>query len=133
MDRRSFMTGIAATLASAALSGPAMAALPLWQLLGTRTVSFLVDRDTLFVGRQRGAFRRIRLNVRGGGLEIFDLRVFFANGSFQDIAVRRFIPPGGQTRVIDLNGDARFIDRIRVTYRRPTIFIQTRVEFWGRR
>jgi hypothetical protein len=127
------MTGIAATIASAAVSGPALAALPLWQLLGTKTVSFLVDRDTLFVGRQRGAFRRIRLTVRGGGLEIFDLRVFFANGGSQDVAVRRFIPGGSQTRTIDLNGGARFIDRIRIIYRRPTIFVQTRVEFWGRR
>jgi hypothetical protein len=132
MDRRSFMTGIAATVATA-FSGPALAALPLWQLLGTKTVSFLVDRDTLFVGRQQGAFRRIRLRVRGGGLEVFDLRIFFANGSSQDVSVRRYIPPGGQTRVIDLNGGSRFIDRIRIIYRRPTIFVQTRVEFWGGR
>jgi hypothetical protein len=105
----------------------------LWELLGRKNVSFFVDRDTIYVGRHRGAFRKIRLKVLGGSLTLLDLDVFFANGQVQDVATRTHIPPGGQTRIIDLAGDARFISQIRMVYQRPVFFLPTVVELWGRR
>jgi hypothetical protein len=132
MDRRSFMTGIAATVASVGLSGPATAALPLWELLGRKSVSLFIDRDTIFVGQHRGAFRKIRLKVLGASLTLLDLDVYFANGQVQDVATRTHIPAGGQTRIIDLAGDARFISKVKLVYQRPIFFLPTVVELWGR-
>lgn len=133
MDRRAFMTGMAATVASVGLSAPAMAALPAWELLGRKNVSFFVDRDTVHVGRHRGAFRKIRLKVLGSSLTLLDMDVYFENGQVQDVATRTFIPAGGQTRTIDLAGDARFISRVRLVYQRPVLLLPTVVELWGRR
>ncbi len=133
MDRRSFMTGAAAALASPLLAVPALAAVPQWTLIGSKTVSWFVDQDTIQVGQWRGSFRKIQLKVRGIGVHFYDLKVFFHNGGVQDVAIRRYIPAGGTTRIIDLNGGARFIQQIRMTYRKPLIILPAVVDVWGRR
>src|SRR5262245_56646126 len=46
-----------------------------WIVLGCQTVSFRVDRDVLRVGRRDGRFAAIRLNARGGDVEMLDLKV----------------------------------------------------------
>ncbi|MFN4143436.1 hypothetical protein [Aestuariivirga sp.] len=88
-----------------------------WVRLGCKDVRFLIDRDTLRVGRQEGRFSALRLKVRHAPVEMFDLRVTFANGARQDLRVREFIPPGATTRPIDLIGSNRGIDRIEMFYR----------------
>lgn len=134
MNRRSFITGLAAVAVSPVLSLPATAAVNViaWRKLGTKRVSWFIDNDTFYVGRSRGAFRKILLKVRGNGLQLLSLRVVFANGGTQNVPVRRFIPPGGQTRQIDLNGGARFIQQVQLVYRRPVFLGLTSVELWGR-
>ncbi len=88
-----------------------------WVRLGCKDVRFLIDRDTLKVGRQEGRFTAIRLKVRRAPVEMFSLRVTFGNGSRIDVPVREFIPPGGASRVVDLPGNNRGIDRIEMIYR----------------
>jgi hypothetical protein len=88
-----------------------------WDRLGCKDVGFVIDRDTLKIGRKDGQFRAIRLRVRNAPIEIFDLRVVFGNGTAQNIRVRQVIPQGGETRGIDLAGTNRGIDRIDVLYR----------------
>jgi hypothetical protein len=88
-----------------------------WARLGCKDVRFLIDRDTLKVGRQEGRFSALRLKVRRAPVEIFSLRVTFGNGSRMDVPVREFIPPGGGSRPIDLPGNNRGIDRIEMIYR----------------
>lgn len=88
-----------------------------WERLGCKDVRFLVDRDIVRVGRKDGRFSSIRLKVRNAPVEMFDLRVIFANGKRQDVRVRALIPAGGETRAIDLTGDNRGIDRIEMIYR----------------
>jgi hypothetical protein len=134
MNRRSFMTGAAAALASPLLAAvPGEAAISQWTRIGSKTVSWFIDQDTIQVGRWRGSFRKIQLRVRGTGVNFLDLKVRFHNGGVQDVRVRSFIPAGGSTRIIDLNGGARFIDQVRMTYRKPAVFLPAIVEVWGRR
>ncbi len=95
-------------------SGAAVAS---WERLGCKDVRFSVDRDTLTVGRKEGSFRSIRLKVRNAPVEMYDLRVVFGSGARQDLRVRAVIPPGGETRAIDLVGDNRGIDRVEMIYR----------------
>jgi hypothetical protein len=88
-----------------------------WVELGCKTVGFLVDRDVIRLARQDGQFKSIRLRVIGNRIEVFDLRVVYANGSPDDIRVRAVIPDRGQTGPLDLRGDRRALDRIEMIYR----------------
>ena len=88
-----------------------------WARLGCKDVKFLIDRDTLQVGREQGRFSAVRLKVRRAPVEMFNLRITFGNGSRIEVPVREFIPPGGVSRIIDLPGNNRGIDRIEMIYR----------------
>ena len=88
-----------------------------WERLGCKGVNFLVDRDTIEVGRKDGSFRRIKLRVRHAPVEFFDIRVIFGNGQRQDIRVRQVVDAGGESRAIDLAGESRGIQRVDLLYR----------------
>jgi hypothetical protein len=89
-----------------------------WTELGCQRVSlFKADRDSIRVGRREGRFKALRLQVRGADVEIFDVRVIYANGSPDEIPVKHFIRQGERTRPLDLRGWERSIDRVELTYR----------------
>ena len=89
-----------------------------WTELGCQQVNlFGRDSDTIRVGRREGRFKAIRLFVRGADVEILDLKVIYANGQPDDIAVRNLIRAGERTRPLDLQGRERAIDRIDMVYR----------------
>jgi hypothetical protein len=113
----------AAALALLAFAGSASAQSWRTEHLGCRDVNFRVDRDAIHVGRHEGTFRAIRLKVRGAPIEMFDLKVTYGNGRWDDLAVRQIIPAGGETRWIDLRGRDRFIRRIDMVYRSIPTFM----------
>ncbi len=89
-----------------------------WSELGCQQVAlFGNDRDTIRVGRREGRFKAIRLFVRGADVEVLDLKVVYANGQPDDIALQNLIRVGERTRALDLRGRERSIDRIEMTYR----------------
>ena len=105
-------------LAYAAAPPPPPPSADAWMELGCKEVAlFGRDRDTLPVGRREGRFKAIRLHVRGADVEMLDLKVIYANGSPDDIAVRHFIRQGERTRPLDLKGWERRIDRVDMVYR----------------
>lgn len=104
-----------------------------WELLGTRDVGFLVDKDVIQVGRDDGDFSKIQLRVKGNEIEMLDMKVVYGNGQVDDIPVREHIKAGGQTRQIDLKGGERVIKRIELVYKsKPSFKGQATVEVWGR-
>ena len=103
-----------------------------WELLGTRKVGLLADRDVIEVGRGEGKFRKIKLRVRGNDIHFFDLKVVYGNGQVDDISVRENIREGGETRALDLRGRDRAIRRIEMVYgRAPNLRGSATVEVWG--
>jgi hypothetical protein len=89
-----------------------------WTELGCQQVNlFGTDRDTIRVGRRDGRFKAIRLYVRGADVEMLDLKVIYANGQPDDIAVKSLIRAGERTRPLDLQGWERAIDRVEMVYR----------------
>jgi hypothetical protein len=103
-----------------------------WEFLGLRKVGTFVDRDTIRVGAAEGAFRKIRVKVRGNALWVYDLDIRYHNGARQDVPVRLRIPQGGQTRVIDLDGNQRLISNVTFTYGKlPNGAGATYIELWG--
>jgi hypothetical protein len=103
-----------------------------WELLGQRKVNHQADRDVIHVTVSEGLFRKIKVDVLHNGIELVDLKVYFANGGVQDIPVRRFIERGGETRVIDLTGGARGIRKVQFVYRsRGASPRRATVRLWG--
>jgi hypothetical protein len=86
-----------------------------WEQIGSKKVDFAELRDTIRVtGKKR--HRRLRLCVERRAVSMRDFDVVFANGSRQDIRIRRLIRPGTCTRAVDLVGKSRDIARIILKY-----------------
>ena len=103
-----------------------------WVLIGRRAVTDRIDHDT-FALPGHARYDKLRLQVKGPAVQFHDLKVHFANGGTEDVTLRDVLRGG--TRVIDLKGRDRDIERIEVWYD-----AQTRrhgrgssVEIWGRR
>jgi hypothetical protein len=104
-----------AALAAALLLAEPAAAQGRWELLGTRSVGFHVDRDVVG-GRGQGRFQVIRICVANNAVQFRDVTVEFANGERQELPVNAFVRPGQCTANLDLRGDARRIDRVTMIY-----------------
>ncbi|MBC8155899.1 MAG: hypothetical protein H7Z72_23670 [Bacteroidetes bacterium] len=86
------------------------------QILGTTVVNFKTERDVI---RVTGAdiFRQLKFRVTDAAIEILDIDVIYENGAHDDIRVRQVIQRGGESRIIDLRGASRRIQRISFVYR----------------
>ncbi len=103
-----------------------------WQFLGDKWVNFGVDHDELMLGNIRDNFRQIRLRVTDGPLHIMDMKVHYDNGGVQDIPIKALIKQGQQSRIIDLNGGSRSLEKITFWY--ETVGFRkgrSRVAVWG--
>ncbi|MEQ1714618.1 MAG: DUF2541 domain-containing protein [Hyphomicrobium sp.] len=100
-------------------------------LFGAQYVGFGVDRDVIRVGNEVGKFERIRLRVLDNDIFITELKVIYANGETDTLAVNANVPKNSRTNWIDLHGD-RFIKEIQMVYRsKPSFRGQARVEVFG--
>lgn len=104
-----------------------------WDKLGEKRVSFSLDRDEINVGITQGLHSAIQLKVKGGAINLHQVTVQFDNGSKQDFSVRKNIPGGGETRVLELNGaNLRVIRKVILTYDKENHGQNVTVEVWGR-
>ncbi|MEW5962277.1 MAG: DUF2541 domain-containing protein [Pseudomonadota bacterium] len=100
-------------------------------LFGTQKVGFGVDRDVIRVGANVGKFDRIRLRVLDNDIFIKELKVVYANGDPDTIAVNAEIKQNSRTEWLPLKGD-RFINEIQMNYRsKPSFKGQARIEVLG--
>jgi hypothetical protein len=102
-------------VAAALLAAPVLAQAAEGTFLGSRTVSYGSERDTIEV--PGGAlYNLVRLCVAERAINFYDLNFRFANGGHQDAAVKVRIGPGECTRWIDLKGEDRNLVRIVMWY-----------------
>jgi hypothetical protein len=100
-------------------------------LFGSQTVGFGVDRDVIRVGADIGKFDKVRLRVLDNDIFLNEMKVIYANGEPDVLAVNGEIKQNTRTRWFTLKGD-RFIKEIQLTYRsRPNFKGQARVEAYG--
>ena len=81
-------------------------------LLGERHVTDLSERDAIEVGANRGAFTGLRVKASGASIEFKRVVVHFENGAEQVFEKNRLLRKGDRSRVIDLEGGARLIDKV---------------------
>lgn len=103
---------VAVTILSAQLRASQQ---PQMVLLGSGRVNGSLDHDTIQAGQQ-GTFRAIQLRVNGGAVNFLRIIVQYGNGTRSEIQVRSNIPAGGSSRIIDLPGDRRIIQRVDFWY-----------------
>lgn len=103
-----------------------------WELLGTRRVSFAAERDAIEVGVREGTFNAIRIEVAGGSLEMYNIRITFGNGESWSPDTRVLFRQGSWSRLIDLPGQARVIRKIEFWYRSRVRRGQATVRVFGR-
>ena len=125
---------IAGAAVAAAIASPAAA--QRWNDYGWRTIAYKTvngrDTDTIDV---RGHYRQraVRLCAMNAPIHIRDFDIRFENGGRQDANTRARLGAGRCTRAIDLRGNRRDIDEIRLKYepiargwRRPLVRVQVR-------
>jgi len=83
-----------------------------WELLGSRTVDFRLDRDVIPITWREGAFNAIRIVVKDGSLNMHRCVIHFENGDTQEVALRHQFRRGSASRLIDLPGNKRLIEKI---------------------
>jgi len=107
-----------------------------WNDYGWRTIAYKTvngrDTDTIYApGRSRQS--AVRLCTINAPIHLRDFDIRFENGRTQDANTRATLGAGRCTRAIDLHGNRRDIERIRLRYepiarnlRRPLVRVQVR-------
>jgi hypothetical protein len=102
-----------------------------WRPLGEAAVNGRNDRDFIRI-RGRNRYRQLMLEVKGGALEMFDVVVYFRDGSRFSPETRLVFGPETRTRPIDLPGDARGVRAIEFRYGELPGGGRAYVRVWGR-
>ncbi len=86
-----------------------------WTKLGSKKVSYKLDRDVIRVGATDGRFTKLKVQVKGGALNMHKMVVEYGNGTKDNIPLRQDFKNNG-TRIIDLEGNKRVIKDITIFY-----------------
>lgn len=86
-----------------------------WTIIGQKEASYGLDRDVLFV-KGRDVFSAVKIKVVDAGLNMIDMDIHFENGQTQHVALQKNFHQGEESRVIDLPGNKRRIEKITFLY-----------------
>ncbi|MBQ0733301.1 hypothetical protein [Aquimarina celericrescens] len=88
----------------------------LWDHLGSRTVNYRLDRDVIKVTAKEGSFKKLKIKVTGGSINMHRMIIQYGNGQKDEILLRHNFSRRSATRVIDLKGNKRVIRDITFFY-----------------
>ncbi|HMS67413.1 MAG: hypothetical protein IPL23_11915 [Saprospiraceae bacterium] len=97
------------------LVGSAFTVQAKWVVIGQKEASYGKDRDILKV-RGNDVFKAIKIKVVDSGLDMTDFDIVFENGERMNVAIQKNFHQGEESRVIDLPGNRRRIDRLEFLY-----------------
>ncbi len=105
-----------------------------WRFIADKWVNYGVDRDVIHLGNIKDDFRQLKLRITDGPLKMYDMKVHFDNGGVQDVPLRSLFRQGSETRIIDLDGGLRHLNKIEFWYETKGFRKgKARVAVWGRR
>ncbi|MEM7161805.1 MAG: hypothetical protein AAF487_05120 [Bacteroidota bacterium] len=87
-----------------------------WERIGSKKVDFKIDKDVIIVGADEGRYKKLKIAVSGGSLNMHRMTVHYANGSKENIALKHNFKPATASRIIDLKGNSRVIKKITFIY-----------------
>ena len=104
-----------------------------WFFLGDKKVGFGADHDVIHFGNWKDDVRQIKLKVTDGPLKMYSMKIHFDNGGEQNVELRNRFVQGSESRVIDLDGGLRHLDKIEFWYEtKGYLRGKSRVAVWGR-
>jgi hypothetical protein len=130
--RVSLRTSAALFLVLSMVSAVALARPGRWEYLGERTVTDRLDHDVIKVTALRGDFRAIKLAVQWRSVDFHKVVVHYGDGTLREVELREIIPAGGETRVIDLPGDERVIQKVSFWYDARSLGGKAKVRLFAR-
>lgn len=87
-----------------------------WQHLGSKSVNFRTEYDTVVVGKHHGAFHALQLQVEENDIFIENVAVHFANGELQSIMVNKLVAQNSSEQ-LKLK-ETRFVEKVIFKYAR---------------
>ncbi len=87
-----------------------------WNRLGSKKVSYSLDRDVLHIGANDGLYSKLKLAVTGGSVNMHKMVVEYGNGAKDTIMIKQNFQKRTDSRVIDLQGNKRVIKKISFWY-----------------
>lgn len=104
-----------------------------WFFLEDKKVGFGVDHDVIHFGNWKDDVRQIKIKVTDGPLKMYDMKIYFDNGTVQDVQLRSRFNQGSESRVIDMDGGLRHLSRIEFWYETKGFARgRSRIAVWGR-
>jgi hypothetical protein len=103
-----------------------------WAKLGERTVNGKADHDTIAVGKAEGAFTSLQIKVEHSALEMFDVRVTFADDTSFSPPTRLVFKNGDLSKTIDLPGGKRIIKKVDFNYGNLAGGGDAQIELWAK-
>ncbi len=86
-----------------------------WRIIGQKEAAYDLDRDVLFV-KGNDIFSAVKIKVVDAGLNMKDMDIHFENGQVQHVPLQKNFHQGEESRVIDLPGNKRRIEKITFLY-----------------
>jgi hypothetical protein len=103
-----------------------------FEKLGERKVNFKADKDQIS-GWGDGFYRALRIKVTGGTVNMQKMVVHFRNGQEYEIPLKQNFADGDESRVIDIPGKRRLIEKVVFWYEATSSEgNKPVVELWGR-
>lgn len=104
-----------------------------WEMLGSKKVNYGLDRDEIMVTAQEGVFTALKLKVKRSPINMHKIAVHYGNGEVDNIDIRQEFRAGGESRVIDLAGNKRVIQKVVFWYDTKNFANRKGlIELWGR-
>ena len=104
-----------------------------WFFLEDKKVGFGVDHDVIHFGNWKDDVRQIKLKITDGPLKMYSMKIYFDNGSIQNVELRNRFAQGSESRVIDMDGGLRHLTKIEFWYETKGFARgRARVAVWGR-
>lgn len=104
-----------------------------WFFLEDKKVGFGVDHDVIHFGNWKDDVRQIKLKVTDGPLKMYTMKIYFDNGSVQNVELRNRFAQGSESRVIDMDGGLRHLTKIEFSYETKGFLRgKSRIAVWGK-
>lgn len=103
-----------------------------WERLGKEKVNSRMDRDEMRIA-SKGFIKQLVVEVRGSAVYFESVKVHLGNGEVLDLPIRSIVKDGERSRVMDLPGNARIINKVIFMHQKVKGDTKAEVILWGRK
>ena len=104
-----------------------------WKVLGLSTVNKELDRGQITVKAKKGKFRQLKIQVKKAPVHMEKMIVHFNKDEKQVVWFKRSFEEGDWSRVIQVKGGKRVIDRVVLWgSKKDSANEESKVFLWGR-